>query len=150
MRGQQEIVDMIEERRERPMDFFPEVLIGYLTFQNAAPYLKSDVQEHEWTQQTDPIAEMKSYMEFAWDKASDHRGLSAGRSVNKMQAWLWLMDDPLWQEIEDDKIPYKNYGAPILLRICEKHDLPIPEHDAGVLRMALGKKCRHDCNEGCA
>ena len=149
MRGQQDIVEMIERRKRVPMDFFPEVLINYLTFGNAQPYLKDGTLECDWTKLTDPLAEMRNYMEFAWDKVSDHRGLSAGRSVSKMQAWLWLMDDDLWWEIEKDRIPYKNYGAPILLAVCKKYQLPIPENEF-VLRMSIGEKCCHRCDEGCA
>lgn len=149
MRTQIGIVEMIEKRRPIPMDFFPEVLIDYLTFQNAKHYLKDGTPESEFTRLTDPLSAMTSYMEFAWEKASDHRSLSAARSVNKMQAWLWLMYDELWWDIEKDKIPYTNYGAPILLAICKKYSIPIPEDDSGVLRMALGIKCRNDCDAGC-
>jgi hypothetical protein len=60
------------------------------------------------------INEIKGYMPFAWDKANNCRGLSAGRSILHMQAWLWLLgaDDA---QLDD----YTHYGKPQLKAICE-------------------------------
>ena len=32
-------------------------------------------------------------MTFAWDKANNERNLSAGRSINHFEVWLWLLGD---------------------------------------------------------
>ena len=60
---------------------------------------------------------MQKYMDFAWDKANSRRGLSAGRSLSHMSAWLWLMgESTAADEIMDN---HYNYGKPWLRAICE-------------------------------
>lgn len=143
-------------RTTKDEDFFGfagEVFIPYLDFQPAREFLKPDTSltAESWKQypltEEGVIGEMKSYMEFAWDKASNHRGLSAGRSVEKMRAWLWLLgNDELIEYAEEH---YQNYGAPILLKICQAYNFPVPD-DEGLARMAGRLPCRDDCDEGCA
>ena len=90
---------------------------------------------------------MRTYMAFALGKAEDHRGLSAGRSVDKLRAWAWVLcDDDRFREGQQ---PYRNYGVPILKAMCEHYGFDFPQH--GPLQaMAQGLPCRPDCNEGCS
>src|SRR5664280_2787965 len=89
-RTQAEIVTEIE--RLAKDDFFGvkrSDLLNYLSFQEAKPFLKDDVVESDW--KTSPFtvesvrAEMIEYLDFAWDKANDQRGLSAERSINHLK-----------------------------------------------------------------
>ena len=121
MKTQQEILDRIEEVKDA--DFFGAIrsdLIGFLSFDSAKSFLKEDVTNDDWTPKTADresiLKEMHDYMDFAWSKANDNRGLSAGRSLMHMQAWLWLLgEDQAINDIDD----YTHYGKPQLRAICE-------------------------------
>lgn len=150
-RTEQEIAERV--RRIREEDFFgfeTGVLLGYLPYKVAVEFLRADhgLNESDWEQQplddSKILAEIAAYMTFAWDKATNHRGLSAGRSVSKLTAWSWLLgDDTDWSEH-----PYTNYGAPVLKALCERYGLPMPDDEAA-RRMARGEKCTDSCEEGC-
>lgn len=156
MKTQQDIVDRLKTDSGQMFDFFPEIAINFLTFEQAKPSLnqeKLDTEEGKeleksWSvaplTEEHVLAELKDYMSFAWDKAQDHRGLSASRSTSKMEAWCWLLD----REKEIDWDNHENYGAPILKQICELFDIALPEYQ-GVLNMAEGKRCMPDCSMGC-
>lgn len=92
------------------------------------------------------LVEMGKYMTFAWEKVLDHRGLSATRSVQHYKAWIWLLGDEDFAAIDWDRYP--NYGAPVLLQICDRFGIGRPT-SAELLNMAEGEPCRVDCKEGC-
>jgi hypothetical protein len=127
-------------------------LVSVLPWDEAKAFLKLGAQRDEWKpvarDRKSVIEQMRDYMTFALEKATDHRGLSANRSVNHFTAWLFLLgDDGLVAFAEDDG-NYKNYGMPILKAICDKYQFAFPADD-GALNMATGKKCHDDCEEGC-
>jgi len=129
------------------LGFAAEALVEFVPFDDAAAIRNKEVTREEWGEAKSLTREavldvMRDYMTFAWDKAQNHRGISASRSVTKMQAWIWLMDDP------DITAPYQNYGAPFLRSACERYGFPIPASD-DVRRMAQGEPCREGCDEGC-
>lgn len=106
-------------------DFFGtqrDDLIGVLPFAAAREWLKPDADPAHWNPESATPSAVKAraldYMPFAWDKANNRRGLSAGRSINHMTAWLWLLGDPLADELEG---MYRDYGKPCLVAICEKY-----------------------------
>jgi len=153
MRTNQEILD--HYRKIEDEDFFgyaAAILLCRLPFEAAREFLIADAKSENWkTEQADEqtiLSEMKSYMKFAWRKVIDHRGVSALRSVEKMKAWLWLMgDDELLYSVNTDE-NYTQYGAPILMRICEKYGFEIPQNNA-IKRMSQGLPCYEDCDMGC-
>jgi hypothetical protein len=153
MRTQQEIITHYQQ--ESKSDFFgfmADVLLPYLSAKQVKPFLKDDADLSEWKQSplTDEAitAEMEKYMGFAWTKVQAHRGISASRSVEKMQAWLWLLGDEETLAYAKDNANYPQYGAPILMKICEKYGFPSP-NDPGIRNMAMGKLCYFGCEEGC-
>jgi hypothetical protein len=92
-RTQEEIVARIKWEKEWNdfLNFAIEDLIVYLDFVHAQHYLKAEVTEESWIKSSkDPKQEITDYMPFAWDKANNCRGLSAGRSIDHLRAWLWL------------------------------------------------------------
>lgn len=132
--------------------FTTSALIGFLPFDLAKPFLVETAKEEEWkvTPSTREaiVAVMRDYMSFAWDKVYDHRGISAGSSVEKMAAWAWMLgDDELVAQILDDA-NYPQYGAPALAIVCRKLDFPIPDVE-GLHRMINGFPCVPDREEGC-
>lgn len=86
------------------------------------------------------------YLAFAFEKAVDHRGISASRSVIKMREYAWLlgMDDVV--AFADDDSNYANYGVPILKRMAMALGVELPPEIAA---WKDGEPCRPDCNEGC-
>ena len=133
MRTQQEILDRIKKRR--PGDFlgfeFP-YYINFLDFENAKPFLKDDTTEEKWKSAMATEGEIRAeairYMDFAWEKANDCRGISAGRSISHYVAWMWL----LGYENTERWLDYEYYGKPQLIEICELLGLDYKKWDDGI------------------
>ena len=70
---------------------------------------------------------MKEYMEFAWEKANEFRGLSAMRSMHHYTAWTWLLGDDFGNLLQ-----YDYYGKDNLIRICEHYGWDHTKWDDGV------------------
>ena len=148
MRTAEEIIARIKE----PTDMFgfgAEALAQFITFDEAGLVAAKDMTAESWgpvtPREREKVVEvMGAYMAFAWEKALNHRGISASRSVEKMRSWCWLLG-------EEDGIPwgsYSNYGAPILKAICERYGFVIPT-GPDAENMAAGRPCMPDCWEGC-
>lgn len=123
MRTQEEILKKIESLKD--IDFFGFItgdLINMLEYQHAKPFLKDDAKESDWKPNPNTqeflLKTMEEYMEFAWDKANNCRGLSAGRSMNHYEAWLWLYDGNAAGSIGSLQ-EYEYYGKDKLVAICE-------------------------------
>lgn len=159
MRTQEEIVSRIREKSQELLSFQPDVLYAYLDFENIQEFLKDGhtLTKEEWNRgrlkytKENVLEEAKVYMaEYGWTKCQDHRGISAGRTLDKMQAWAWLLgdDDVVEQIISLSETNYAQYGAPVLAFICEHYGWEIPEDEA-TQRMIRGLPCCDDCEEGC-
>lgn len=145
MRTQKEIVDYLNSEDEDGIfSFRHEVLVPFLTFENAKPFLKEGVTDWKCSDlsRDSVLSQMRKYMEFAWGKVLDHRGLSANRSVSKMKAWRWLLGDSNKIEWRN----YPNYGAPILAQVCELYSFNVPI-DENLELMIEGKNCK-SCSDG--
>lgn len=80
---------------EEPRDWMGTIrsdLVDYLEFEDAKPYLKPEATAEMWAQREakPPMDRVRDYLSFAWDKANDCRGLSAGRSLDHLRAWLFV------------------------------------------------------------
>lgn len=153
LRTDEEIIARLkDERRLDPFGFGVSDLVPLLPFEKARPWLKEGVTADEWRvdarDRYSVIERMRDYMPFAWDKALDHRGLSASRSITHFKEWLWLLGDDETLAFAEDDSNYANYGAPILKRVCERYGFPIPDDGAAAM-MANGKPCEPGCDQGC-
>lgn len=136
-RTDQEIVARIEEISGT--DMFGSktvVLLPYLEFEAAKPYLADTVTEREWGEIRSgvrtPAEEGAAYVEFAVGKMENERGLSANRSVDKFAEWAWLDgEDELARQI-DDPDNYGWYGDWAVKLYVDHYGLPMPERLAGV------------------
>ena len=153
MRTDEEILAYYEGVKDG--DFFGTIggeLICRLPFELAKPFLKDEVTSDDYTQIKKDEATIRSeiaeYMEFAWEKALGHRGLSASRSIDHMRGLLFLLGDSELLDFANADDNYPQYGVPILKRICEKMGIAIPD-DPAVSRMAEGRPCENGCVEGC-
>lgn len=126
MRTQEEIL----ARFEKSDDFFGTQkgdLLSYMEFEFAKPYLKEDYVkkvesgEEKWEVSTDPKKEILEYLDFAYEKAEDERGLSAGRSMLHFKTWIWLDDEKFYNKVIDLIDNYTNYGIPALDKISEHY-----------------------------
>jgi len=153
MRSQEQIVSFCKEAMHAVFGTFTlEVLVPFLEPENAKQFVSPKTDMAEWHQvqlvEESIVNEMAHYIGFAWEKVRMHRGLSAIRSVIKIRAWLWLLEDEeLYVFVCKDE-NFTNYGAPILKAVCEAYKIPIP-NDRAILRMVDGNKCRPDCDWGC-
>lgn len=162
MRTQEEIVARIKEKMKESISFEPEVLFPYLSYKNAKQFLKTDrvavvTTKEEWDRDAPKytkavvLKEAQTYMEqYGWPKCQEHRGLSASRTLMKMEAWAWLLgDDALVEKVEEVmSTQYAQYGAPILKAICEHYCWPIPDDEA-TQRMMRGEPCGAAYECGC-
>ena len=100
-------------------------LLIHLDYEHAKEFLKDEIDAGKRAQviadRKQPSEHIADYMPFAWDKANNCRGISAGRSLEHMKAWVWLDGkDGLLQQIEND---YEYYGKPHLVAICEAYGI---------------------------
>ena len=158
MRTQEEIAAKVTATQAEGdfFDFRSAVLLEYLDFEHAQPFLKPGATTEAWearstgrggdnpnerTGTLDPAdeetlkADMLVYLAFAWEKAEDRRGISASRSVQKLEMWLWLLGHEKLVALAADDDSYSPYGAPILAAISKEYGVPIP---AGMEQMAAG------------
>lgn len=132
MRTDDEILARIEAVNQSDwMGIQRNDLINVLPFNFAKPFLVPEAIESEWeTEGRDRdavLSRMLEYMPFAWRKANDERGLSAGRSMDHYTSWVWLLGDDL-----GDLGDYQFYGKDNLVRICEKYGWDHTQWDDGI------------------
>lgn len=70
------------------------------------------------------LQQLAEDVEFAFRKALDQRGISAGAMNDVIKMWMWVLDDDL-QYCQD----YAEYGLPLLKRVAVKYGLPSPIGD---------------------
>jgi len=129
-RSAQGIRARLDAKRNEFLNFEPEVLLEFLPFDAV-----KDLCKDETTAETfgapktleEGVDAFLGYMEFAWGKAEDERGLSAMRSIQKLSAYLWLFGrDDLHDLINDDDL-CNPYGAPALIAVCDEMKIPVPD-----------------------
>jgi hypothetical protein len=127
-------------------------LIDCLPFEAAKPFLIKGATKKEWgmgkpgfRSREQVIERMRDYMPFAIEKAIDHRGLSASRSIEHFTSWVWLLGDADYKSVNWDR--HANYGCPALLQICKLYGFQSSRKKAFRL-MAAGRKCSARCT-GC-
>lgn len=133
----EEIVERIRARREGDLLGFEWLeYLPYLTFDLAKEFLKPTTTEADWDTpkpltREGMLEQIESYMEFAWRKANDFRGISASRSICHYIAWAWLAGDASFST-EIESAPYEFYGKDILVSICKFYGLDPERWDDGV------------------
>ena len=155
-RTEDEILEHVEHVKD--LDFFAVrrcdlwSALPWQTARTRVPIL-SAIPRKEWEAPDSFIADddvlverIIDYIPFAVDKAENHRGLSANRSVDHFKAWVWLMGDDAWRAIPWENYP--QYGAPILAAVADLVGYEWNRSEA-FINMAAGKACRPGCVEGC-
>lgn len=130
LRTHEEILARIEQVKDSDwMGTQINDLIVRLPFDLAKPMLKPAAKAEEWTvTDQDPMSAAKEYLPFAWEKANNCRGLSAGRSIDHFRSWLWLAGkDKQVAALER----YERYGKPQLVMVSAMCDFDWRTADNG-------------------
>jgi hypothetical protein len=126
MLTQEQIIDAIKSGRKsecldgrdysRLCSFFPVSewpTFGFEPKANASP-----PEPSAWTEQ-EVKKQLASDLDFAFEKALNKRGISAGFMNDVIKMWMWVLEDDL-QHMEE----YAQYGLPLLKAVALKYDLP--------------------------
>lgn len=68
-----------------------------------------------WTEEN-ILEQLKGDLDFAFEKALDKRGLSAGLMHSVVKMWLWILEDDLQYHSK-----YAHYGLPLFKAVAEKY-----------------------------
>ena len=107
----------------RLAEFFPAsdlLVFGFELKEGMAwetkPWLEAEIE-----------AQLASDLAFAFEKALNKRGISAGLMRFVIKMWLWVLEDTAYPEYSDDC--YAQYGLPLLKAVAVKRGLPNPIGD---------------------
>lgn len=105
----------------RLADFFPVSDGGALGLKLAegAEYIAEPMTEAA------VLARLRHDLDFAFEKALNRRGLSAGMMYEVVKMWLWVLEDDL-QHMED----YAQYGLPLFKAVAVKYGFENPIGEA--------------------
>jgi hypothetical protein len=67
------------------------------------------------------LQQLKSDVEFGFEKALNQRGLSSGMMYSVVKMWMWVLEDEL-QHMDD----YAQYGLPLFKQVAEKYGFENP------------------------
>lgn len=84
----------------------------------------------EWTPkpftEENVLAQLKADVEFGWQKACDHRGISSNLMFDVVRAWCKVLDN----EFADwDEESYGDYGTPLFLSVSKKYGFGLNAED---------------------
>jgi hypothetical protein len=126
MLTQEQIIEAIKAGRKsecfdgrdfsRLCNFFPVSEWPTLGF---APKDGAELSEpRPWTEE-EIKKQLADDLAFAFEKALDKRGISAGVMNDVIKMWMWVLEDDL-QHMEE----YAQYGLPLLRDVAVKYGLP--------------------------
>jgi len=155
-RTAQEITARIRAIRasgDDPFGFAEQVLLGVLNPGHTSEFLSSHWDDYEPI--TDLDAYARWYLTFAIEKILTHRGMSAGRSVDKLRELAWLLGRG--DVVAAMDAIYPMYGVPIVRAFAAGLGWPFlkatddPDDRHRLARMATGQACDPDgCRWECA
>ena len=132
-----EVANKLAFNEQDILGFEQEVAIDYVSFEAAKPHLKDEFVERvevgkdKWIQITDvmeAVQDFLDYMVFAWMKAKDERGISAGRSIVKLATWMKILGRPDVAKVLSNPKLYKPYGKPALVEACKMLGIKYPKY----------------------
>jgi hypothetical protein len=150
--------DEIRARFDAADDFFgfaAEVLADSMTADTIRQINPNAQLPEDWAPKSREQLETaaREYLTFAIEKALNHRGISAERSVVKLREFAWLLGrDDVVEAM--DAADYPQYGVPKVKAFADGMGWPFlsfaEEYErAALFGMSNGDLCRDDCAEGC-
>ena len=131
----EEVKRIMENPSDKDFGFDISVAIDYISLEDDPKHFKEDykkqvkegkAEHHQITDVYEAAHDFLDYMVFAWRKARDERGLSAGRSITKLAAWMKILNRPDVAKILNDDNLYAEYGKPALRKACEMLGINCP------------------------
>lgn len=134
MRTNKQILNRIKQiEKDDFFGFERNDLIMYLDQKHSKPFFKDGYDGSDWKplskNKKDILKQMYDYMEFAWDKAKNCRGISASRSMSHYSAWIWMLGD---EDVFGNLQNYNYYGKDNLVKICEHYGWDYKKWDDGI------------------
>lgn len=130
MKSLEQLVEKINERETDiigVIDFYYDGLIQFLPYEIAKDYFDTHISKEKYGTYYRPLnegnvkARMEVYMKWAWGICLDEKGISSGRCLAILHAWLWILEDQEAIDFLLDKSNFPCYGAPVLNHICKKY-----------------------------
>jgi hypothetical protein len=132
MLSQEKVIEVVESGRDsktldgrdysRLVDFFPTD--KWTIFGFSLKDTGGDIpQPKEWTEENFKAA-LEDDLKFAFEKALDCRGISAGLMYEVVKMWLWILEDEL-QNFDE----YAQYGLPLFKAVAVKYGFDNPIGD---------------------
>lgn len=149
-RTAEQILARIENQDQNDfLGFRYDVLVPTLPWEQARPFLTDTAVEADWQGDTNTWQHLYNntvqYVKFGLGKAEDHRGVSAYRTITKLNTWCWLLGD------DTDAVygaPYPSYGVPGIMVAAGLLGMTV-QLSPTLLRMSQGLPCVEGCQEGC-
>jgi hypothetical protein len=126
MKTKAEVLEAIQAGREshcidfrdyvRLTEFYPTKDWPTLGFQLKEGATRTEDLK-EWTE-ANILQYLQSDVAFGFEKALNHRGISAGLMFETVKMWLWILNDPLANFPEED---YAMYGLPLFKAVAVKY-----------------------------
>lgn len=103
----------------RLMQFIPEVELKDFGIELKEEYIGKH-KHIEFTKEN-VLIQLEKDVEFGFEKALNHRGLSAGLMAEVVNMWNWILEEGL-----EDFDEYPMYGLPIFKATALKYGFPNP------------------------
>ncbi len=120
------------------LGFGKEVALRVLEFETVKNYINENAvkdvengKQEKWKVMTDVIEaaqDFLDYMVFAWSKAMGERGISSSRSIEKLSAWMKILNRPDVATVLEDESLYEPYGRPVIKKACEMLNISCPDY----------------------
>ena len=108
-------------------------LVSFLDYEHAKQFVVDSVTRESWIQEFDSKKNIVDYLDFAWDKANNCRGISANRSIEHFLAWIWLDDSKFYEKVLNEyENNYRFYGKDILVMISDHYKFDYKKIDDGI------------------
>lgn len=134
-----------EKRKHSDVFGFGAEVLGVHIPEGWQPGHEHETENHPLTEEY-VRTQAVNYLQFAFGKALDHRGISASRSVMKMREYAWLLGLDEAVAFADDDKNYPNYGVPVLKHMARALGVPLPPE---IEKWEDGAMCNPHCEEGC-
>jgi len=137
VRSQKEVEELYTKERDLALnkknplwwEFRGKIILSYCSFEFIKGIARSDISDADIKKNLNELSreyilkEMKEYFDFAWEKATNARGISASRSIEHYKIWIWLLGDDEFLDwiIENEDDLYNPYGIRILEKIKERY-----------------------------
>lgn len=109
----------------RLMKFIPEDLLPKLGIELREEFKGKHIAEPLTKENV--LKELESDLAFAFEKALDQRGISAGLMFSVIMMWNWILEDGL--EDYDEDGGYAQYGLPLFKATAIKYGFENPIGD---------------------